>query len=227
VLEYRETEGIIGGTIIAPSDLTDYCPVALAKNDETGEYEQVTQLTMSLCEEIGLLKMDFLGLRTESVIKQSLQDINNIHKTNIQLYDIPVNDANVYRMMADGKTSGIFQLESSGMTSVMTQMYQDVNEKLTNMNSEEEMHKFGDELFERLVAGVALYRPGPMDEIPKYVAGMMDSNLIKYDTPMLESILDTTYGVIVYQEQVMLAVRELAGFTKGQADVRNVLKWKA
>ena len=173
---------------------------------------------MGECEEIGLLKFDFLGLRTESVIKETLSDIKKIYGKEIGNYDIPINDVNVYaNLLAKGKTEGVFQLESDGMTSVITQMYQDVPSRMKGMN-ERELNDFGYELYECNVAAVSLYRPGPMDEIPKYINGMLDPTKVVYDTPELESILNTTYGVLVYQEQVILAVKKLAGFSQGQAD---------
>ena len=189
------------GVIISSEDISDFCPMTLATDKETGITALTTQITMGECEEIGLLKFDFLGLRTESVIKQSLTDIENVYGKKIGNYDIPVNDVAVYNYLSKGKTSGVFQLESDGMTSVITQMYQDVADRMQDM-SEQELDKFGDELFERLIAAISLYRPGPMDEIPTYIKGMLDHTKVNYDTPELESILNTTYGVLVYQEQV-------------------------
>lgn len=189
------------GVIISSEDISDFCPMTLATDKETGITALTTQITMGECEEIGLLKFDFLGLRTESVIKQSLTDIENVYGKKIGNYDIPVNDVAVYNYLSKGKTSGVFQLESDGMTSVITQMYQDVADRMQDM-SEQELDKFGDELFERLIAAISLYRPGPMDEIPTYIKGMLDNTKVNYDTSELESILNTTYGVLVYQEQV-------------------------
>lgn len=168
----------------------------------------------------------FLGLRTESVIKESLVDIDRYHGKKLGVYDIPINDANIYQYLSGAHTAGVFQLESAGMTSVITQMFQDVDEKLAyiaenvpaNMQ-EEEIRKLGDQCFERLCCAISLYRPGPMDEIPHYIEAMLDESKISYDTPELEPILKNTYGVLVYQEQVMQAVKALAGFTSGQADL--------
>lgn len=206
------------GVIISSEDISNFCPMTLSTDKETGITALTTQITMGECEEIGLLKFDFLGLRTESVIKETLSDIKKIYGKEIGNYDIPINDVIVYaNLLAKGKTEGVFQLESDGMTSVITQMYQDVPSRMKGMN-ERELNAFGYELYERNVAAVSLYRPGPMDEIPTYINGMLDPTKVVYDTPELESILNTTYGVLVYQEQVMLAVRKLAGFSQGQAD---------
>lgn len=206
------------GVIISSEDISNFCPMTLSTDKETGITALTTQITMGECEEIGLLKFDFLGLRTESVIKETLSDIKKVYGKEIGNYDIPINDVNVYaNLLAKGKTEGVFQLESDGMTSVITQMYQDVPSCMKGMN-EKELNDFGYELYERNVAAVSLYRPGPMDEISTYINGMLDPTKVVYDTPELESILNTTYGVLVYQEQVMLAVRKLAGFSQGQAD---------
>lgn len=219
------------GVIIAPDDITNFCPQTFAYDEETKTYERTTQYTMGECEEIGLLKMDFLGLRTESVIKEAVKDIEKYHNIVLNPYDItsiPLNDVNVYRyLLALGHTVGVFQLESAGITSVIVQLYQDVEKKVQEIESNPLLteegkrlakEEFGNQCFERLIAGISLYRPGPMDEIPKYIDGMIDENKISYDCPQLEPILKNTYGVLVYQEQVMLAVRALAGFTPGGAD---------
>lgn len=215
------------GTIIAPSDVVNYCPQVYLMNEETGVLEGTTQFTMGECEEIGLLKMDFLGLKTMTILQEGVEDINRIHGLNMTIDDIPLNDVHVYEHISKGHTKGMFQLEGAGMTSFMTQLFQDVHSEIAKIKAlplgvegkEEAYAKLGDQLFERMIAGISLYRPGPMDEIPNYINGMLNPAMIKYDTPMLEPILNTTYGVIVYQEQVMQTVRELAGFTKGQADL--------
>ena len=168
----------------------------------------------------------FLGLKTESVINDSLIDMSDRHGESYSIYDIPLNDVNVYRNLASGKTAGAFQLESSGMTGVITQMFQDLDDKIAEIQNtipeedqDKELLKLGKQCFERLCSAISLYRPGPMDEIPNYIAGMLDNDAIHYDTPMLEPILKNTYGIFVYQEQVMQAVKSLAGFTSGQADL--------
>ena len=213
----RNTSQHACGVIISSDDISKFCPMTLATDKETGITALTTQITMTECEEIGLLKFDFLGLRTESVIKESLADIKKLYDLDLGNYDIPVNDVKVYENLAKGNTAGVFQLESDGMTSVISQLYQDVPERIEHM-TEEECEKFGEELFERLTAGISLYRPGPLDEIPHYIEGMLNSEKVVYDTPKLESILKSTYGVLVYQEEVMLAVQVLAGFSAGQAD---------
>lgn len=218
------------GVIIAPDDVTNFCPQTFAYDEETKTFERTTQYTMGECEEIGLLKMDFLGLRTESVIKESVNDIAKYHGVQLNVYDnnsIRMNDVKVYEMLGKGLTTGVFQLESAGITGVIMDLYQDVEQKVAEIESNPILteqgkilakEEFGNQCFERLIAGISLYRPGPMDEIPNYINGMMDENNIHYDCPQLEPILKNTYGVIVYQEQVMLAVRALAGFTAGQSD---------
>lgn len=200
--------------LIAPSAVSDYIPLVTLKNNQTGGRDTVTQYTMGECEEMGILKMDFLGLRTMGVFERALNYINAMKKTGekpLFLDDIPIGDHNVYDFISKGNTAGVFQLESPGMTGLMGQLYQDIHKM---KGTEEE----GIQLFERLVAGVSLYRPGPMDEIPNYVQNMLTPNGIHYDIPDLEDILKPTYNVIVYQEQVMHIVRQLAGFSKGDAD---------
>lgn len=215
------------GTIIAPSDVVNYCPQVYLMNEDTGELEGTAQFTMGELEELGLLKMDFLGLKTMTILQEGVEDINRIHGLNMTIKDIPLNDVKVYEHISKGHTKGMFQLEGAGMTSFMTQLFQDVHNEmnkikalpLTDDAKEEEYAKLGDQLFERMIAGISLYRPGPMDEIPNYINGMLNPSMRKYDTPELEPILNTTYGVLVYQEQVMQTVRDLAGFSKGQADL--------
>lgn len=206
------------GVIISSEDISNFCPMTLSTDEETGITALTTQITMIEAEEIGLLKFDFLGLRTESVIKECLIDMEKYHGVKMENYDFPMNDVNVYKnLLAKGKTTGVFQLESSGMTSVITQMFQDVASRIATMD-ENEYEEFGDELFERLIAAIALYRPGPMDEIPNYIKGIIDPSTVIYDTPKAKPILGSTYGVIVYQEQVMNIVKALAGFSSGNAD---------
>ena len=167
---------------------------------------------MSECEEIGLLKMDFLGLKTMSILRECVTDINNIYGKDMKIADIPINDVESYKTISKGKTTGVFQLESAGMKSFMTELYQDINKKikivkdkkLSKIEEDEELERLGDYLFERLVAGISLYRPGPIDEIPNYIKNMINPDSIVYDTKELEDILNVTYGIIVYQEQVIL-----------------------
>lgn len=209
------------GVIIAPSAVTDYIPQILIENEKTGLLESTTQVTMGECEEMGLLKMDFLGLRTMGVVGRALKDINKKRKKEgkkeLDFLGIPTDDVRVYDFISKGNTEGVFQLESGGMTSFMRELFQDVHEYL-NESDQVNLKKIGRQLFERTIAGISLYRPGPIDEIPNYINNMLNPEYIAYDTPQLESILKNTYGIIVYQEQVMFIVRELAGFSKGQAD---------
>lgn len=209
------------GVLIAPGIVEDYLPQVQVFDDEKGIWEDTTQVTMSECEELGLLKMDFLGLRTMGVSSAALDLINKkrneANENSIKFKEIPLTDVKVYEFISKGETEGVFQLESPGMTVFMKDLFQDVTSKLRT-NSFISEKKFGEELFERLIAGISLYRPGPLDEIPNYIKFMLDSDKITYDINGLDSILNNTYSVIVYQEQVMFIVRELAGFTKGQAD---------
>lgn len=253
------------GLIISGGPVTNYCPQVYLKNKETGLLEGTTQFTMGECEEIGLLKMDFLGLKTMAIMQEAVDDINYIYGKNMTIDDIPRDDPAVYRHIAKGYTKGVFQLESPGMTAFMVKLFQDVSKKISDLEStvfkivpitvnmpksvglsnldkaieelynnnkglaKAELNKYeellkklaelGNILYERLIAGISLYRPGPIGEIPKYIDGMLNPSHISYLAPQLEHILDVTYGVLVYQEQVMTTVRELAGFTKGQADI--------
>lgn len=202
------------GVIIAPGDIDNYAPTMLAEDRETGERVLTTQFTMSQCEDVGLLKMDFLGLRTMRVLEEGLSMINEFRRATKQLppmdiEDIKLGDVKVYKNLSKGNTAGVFQLEGPGMTNTVKQMLQDVetDEKEENI-----------EYFLRLIAMISLYRPGPMDEIPNYVKNMQDESSIHYDAEELKPYLQETKGIIVYQEQVMQAVRELAGFSRGQAD---------
>ena len=210
------------GVVIAPSDVTDYCPQVYIKDEETGIVEATTQYTMTEIEELGLLKMDFLGLKTMTVLQENVDDINTLYGKDLTIGTIPINDPFVYDHISKGNTKGVFQLESPGMTSFMKNLFQDVHGKIKKVSSNEykeaEYEKIGQELFERLIAGISLYRPGPLDEIPRYIDSMLNPSHIEYDCDELKPILQNTYGVLVYQEQVMRTVRDLAGFTKGQAD---------
>lgn len=209
------------GVIIAPSAVDNYIPQVLIENEDTGLFELTTQFTMAECEEMGLLKMDFLGLRTMGVVGRALEDINpkriKLGLPSLTFMEIPTNDVRVYDFIAKGNTEGVFQLESPGMTSFMKELFQDVHSLLAVL-SKEALYKKGEELFERAIAGISLYRPGPIDEIPNYIANMLNPEKITYEVPQLKPILDNTYSVIVYQEQCMFIVRELAGFSKGMAD---------
>ncbi len=180
------------GVVISDKPVSDYVPLAL--NDEA----VVTQYTMTALDELGLLKMDFLGLRNLTVIEDTQNDIKKIN-LQFDIENIPLNDADTFKMMGEGFTDGVFQFESEGMKSVM--------------------RKFRPETLEDLIAIISLYRPGPMDSIPRYIHNRHNPQDIKYDTPLLEPILNVTYGCIVYQEQVMQIFRSLAGYSLGRADI--------
>lgn len=199
------------GFLITPTPVTDYIPQILLK-DKQGIPQLTTQWDKDECEAMGCLKMDYLGLRTLSLIRHSLDYVNKIRTNNgetpMGIYDIPIFDKDVYKFISTGDTGGVFQIESGGMKNLMIQLYKDsASSKFT-----------GEEGFNRLSAAIALYRPGPMDEIPNYIANMMNPENIHYDTPQLKKRLADTYGIIVYQEQAMLICRDLAGFSEGQAD---------
>lgn len=224
------------GVIISDGPVDQYLPEFMAgKKDEKS---RTSQVTMSEVEELGLLKMDFLGLKTMSIIGRAIESINKNTGGNLKYLEIPFNDPYVYNEISKGKSYAVFQLESPGMRSFMTDLYSDVENKIKTIESKHkvkgfnnpegkgdkeafmsEMKVFGQELFERLIAGVSLYRPGPMDYLPNYLKGMKNPDEIVYLTPMLEDILEPTYGTIVYQEQVMTIVQNLAGYSLGRADL--------
>lgn len=236
----RQTGVHACGVVVAPDSVRNFLPTAIITKKVNGEKvsQLASQVTMTEVEDLGLLKMDFLGLRTMSVIGWALRDLNKKRrKEGLREFDnyrqIPLNDPYVYADIAQGRSYAVFQIESPGMRKFMTELYSDVKEKITNIERkygcsgfsigddsafQKEMEEFGNELFDRMIAGVALYRPGPMDYIPDYINGMLNPSEIVYDTPALEPILKPTYGIIVYQEQVMQIVRILAGFSNGQSD---------
>ena len=188
------------GVVITRRPVMDYVP--LAKNDES----VVTQYVMTTLEELGLLKMDFLGLRNLTILDDTVKLVAQ-KNPGFSLADIPDNDPEVFQMLSDGKTSGVFQMESAGMTGVC------VGLKPHNI--------------EDITAIIALYRPGPMDSIPRFIACKHNPDKVKYKHPALEPILSVTYGCIVYQEQVIEIFRRLAGYTMGQADmVRRAISKK-
>ena len=180
------------GVVITHDPVVSYVP--LARNDEA----IVTQFTMTTLEELGLLKMDFLGLRTLTVIRNAEKAIRNTDPS-FSIENIDMEDRQVFDMLCAGQTEGVFQFESAGMRSVLSQLKP--------------------ESVEDLIAVISLYRPGPMDSIPTYIENRHNPSKIKYKTPKLKSILDVTYGCIVYQEQVMQICRELAGYSYGRADI--------
>ncbi len=189
------------GVVICDRPVIDCVPLSASDGDI------VTQYPKDTCEHLGLLKMDFLGLRTLTVIEDTFKEINRNRKDPISEDDIDYDDKAVYELICQGRTTGVFQLESGGMQSFMKRL------QPSNM--------------EDIIAGISLYRPGPMDFIPKYLEGKTNSSNIKYTHPSLEGILKPTYGCIVYQEQVMQIVRELAGYTLGKSDeVRRAMAKK-
>ncbi len=196
----RNTSTHAAGVVITADPVHTYVP--LARNDDT----TVTQYTMTTIEELGLLKMDFLGLRNLTVIEDAQQQIRQL-EPDFDISKVPDDDPATFQMLAEGKTQGVFQLESAGITGVC------VNMKPTSI--------------EDMTAIVALYRPGPMDSIPKFIANKLDNKKITYKTPLLEPILKVTYGCIVYQEQVIEIFRSLGGYTMGQADnIRRAISKK-
>ncbi len=196
----RNTSTHAAGVVITADPVQTYVP--LSRNDET----TVTQYTMTTIEELGLLKMDFLGLRNLTVIEDAQRQIRQIDP-DFDIAKVPDDDPETFQMLAEGKTQGVFQLESAGITGVC------VNMKPTSI--------------EDMTAIVALYRPGPMDSIPTFIANKQDHRKITYKTPLLEPILKVTYGCIVYQEQVIEIFRSLGGYTMGQADnIRRAISKK-
>ena len=196
----RNTSTHAAGVVITANPVNTYLP--LSRNDDT----IVTQYTMTTIEELGLLKMDFLGLRNLTVIRDAEMQIQKMNP-GFSMDAIPDDDAATFRMLTEGKTQGVFQLESAGMTGVC------VNMKASSI--------------EDITAIVALYRPGPMDSIPRFIANKLDSRKVTYKTPLLEPILKVTYGCIVYQEQVIEIFRSLGGYTMGQADnIRRAISKK-
>ena len=199
------------GLVIAPGSVSDYLPTSMEKDADTGERSLTSQVTMTEVEELSLIKMDLLGLKNLTAIHEVIETIKRTRGINTTYQELPLDDRETYRMLSKGITGGVFQLEGGGMTNnVIIPMLADVDSL-----SDDQMH----ECFERLIAAVALYRPGPMDYIPNYIEGMRDPSKIHYLVPELEPILKPTYGVIVYQEQVMQIVQQLAGYTLGRADV--------
>ncbi len=198
----RHTSMHAAGVVIGQRAMDEFVPLSRASDGTI-----TTQFTMTTLEELGLLKMDFLGLRTLTVIQNATRQVEENHGIHLDMEKIDYNDREVLAAIGTGKCDGIFQLESSGMKSFMKEL------KPENL--------------EDIIAGISLYRPGPMDFIPKYLKGKNDRAAITYDCPQLEPILGPTYGCIVYQEQVMQIVRDLAGYTMGRSDlVRRAMSKK-
>ena len=185
------------GVIIGRDDITDWVPVATA-TDKDGEKVLVTQYEGSVIESTGLIKMDFLGLKTLSIIKEALYNIKEHRGEDVDIDNIPMDDAKTYQLYCEGRTTGTFQFESAGMQKYLRELQPST--------------------FEDLIAMNALYRPGPMEYIPQFIARKHGEEPIQYDIPVMEKYLKDTYGITVYQEQVMLLSRLLANFTRGQSD---------
>ncbi len=190
----RHTSMHAAGVVISQKSIDEYVPLSLGSDGSV-----TTQFTMTTLEELGLLKMDFLGLRNLTVIKSAQELIKKSTGKEIDLDKINYNDKAVLDYVGTGKTDGVFQLESAGMKSFIKELKP--------------------QSLEDIIAGIALYRPGPMDFIPQYIKGKNNQGAITYDCPQLEPILEPTYGCIVYQEQVMQIVRDLAGYTLGRSDL--------
>ena len=186
------------GIIIGKMDISEVVPLSTAEDKTTGESMLVTQYEGSVIESTGLIKMDFLGLKTLSIIKEALLNIKKSRGIEIDIDHIPIDDETTYRLYAEGRTIGTFQFESAGMQKYLREL-----EPST---------------FEDLIAMNALYRPGPMDYIPDFIDRKHGRKPITYDLPCMERYLKDTYGITVYQEQVMLLSREIADFTRGQSD---------
>ncbi len=198
----RHTSMHAAGVVISQKAVDEYVPLSRASDGSI-----TTQFTMTTLEELGLLKMDFLGLRTLTVIQNAVRFAEQSSGKQINIDEIDYNDKAVLDSLGTGKTDGVFQLESTGMKNFMKELKP--------------------QSLEDIIAGISLYRPGPMDFIPQYIRGKNNPDSITYDCPELESILEPTYGCIVYQEQVMQIVQKLAGYTLGRADlVRRAMSKK-
>ena len=198
----RHTSMHAAGVVISQKAVNEYVPLSRASDGSI-----TTQFTMTTLEELGLLKMDFLGLRTLTVIQNAVKLAEKSTGKSLDIDGIDYNDPKVLEMIGSGRTEGVFQLESAGMKNFMKELKP--------------------KSLEDIIAGISLYRPGPMDFIPQYIRGKNHPETISYDCPQLEPILEPTYGCIVYQEQVMQIVRDLAGYTLGRSDlVRRAMSKK-
>ena len=201
----KKLEGNVRGTgvhacgfIICSSPISNWVPVSTAEDKETKTRVNCTQYDGHVIESTGLIKMDFLGLKTLSIMKTALENIKITHGIDIDLDNVPIDDELTYKLYQEGKTVGTFQFESPGMQKHLRALHPTV--------------------FEDLIAMNALYRPGPMDYIPEFIARKKDPSRVVYDIPCMEKYLKDTYGITVYQEQVMLLSRQLADFTRGESD---------
>ena len=200
----RHTSMHAAGVVISQRAVDEYVPLSRGSDGAV-----VTQYTMTALEELGLLKMDFLGLRTLTVIQNAVNNVKRSQGIALDISNIDMNDSQVLASIGTGHCEGIFQLESAGMKNFMKELKPDS--------------------LEDIIAGISLYRPGPMDFIPRYLEGKNNPEKITYECPQLKPILEPTYGCIVYQEQVMQIVRDLAGYTLGRSDLvrRAMAKKKA
>jgi DNA polymerase-3 subunit alpha len=194
----RQTGVHACGVIIGADNLTNFVPLSTAMDKETNEEVLVTQYEGSVIEEVGLIKMDFLGLKTLSIIKEALENIRKSKEIDLDIDSIPIDDVKTYELFSKGLTVGTFQFESAGM--------------------QKHLQALQPTQFEDLIAMNALYRPGPMQYIPQFINRKHGRETIEYPFPEMEKRLKDTYGITVYQEQVMLLSRDLAGFTRGQSD---------
>ncbi|MBR1550235.1 MAG: DNA polymerase III subunit alpha [Bacteroidales bacterium] len=200
--ELEDTNRQIGihacGVIIGAQDITDVAPVCVVYDKESNEYVQVTQYDGHVVENVGLIKMDFLGLKNLTIIKNCIRMVKKVTGEEIDIDHLPLEDELTYKLFCEGNTVGVFQFESAGMQKYLRELQPHVIDDLIAMN--------------------ALYRPGPMDNIPEFIDRKQGRKPIEYDIPVMEKYLKDTYGITVYQEQVMLLSRLLAGFTRGQSD---------
>lgn len=190
----RNTGIHAAGIIIAPTDLTDIIPVSTSKETDL----LITQFEGKIIEDAGVIKMDFLGLKTLTILRDAIRLIEKNHGVKINLDEIPLDDSRTLALYQRGETNGTFQFESVGMQKYLKELKPD--------------------MFEDLIAMNALYRPGPMEYIPNYIARKHGKEKVTYDLPEMQEHLQETYGITVYQEQVMLLSQKLGNFTKGDAD---------
>ena len=186
------------GVIIGADDLTNFAPLSTVEDRESGKRVLVTEYDGHVVESVGLIKMDFLGLKTLTIIKECLKNVSKARGENVDIDHVPIDDAETYKLFQEGRTVGVFQFESAGMRKYMKELKPTVIGDLIAMN--------------------ALYRPGPMDYIPQFIRRKHGLEPVTYDIPVMEKYLKDTYGVTVYQEQVMLLSRLLANFTRGESD---------
>lgn len=210
------------GVVLAPAQVSNFLPTSMEYDESTGEKSLTSQVVKDEVESLSLIKMDLLGLKNMGVIhevmdrimdtrgKESVKALMHVTGDMIRYQDIPLDDRETYKMLAKGLTGGVFQLESEGMTRLVQDLLSDIESLPDDRLSE---------CFERIVAAVALYRPGPMDYIPDYLDGVKNPDQVHYDCPEEETILKSTYGVLVYQEQLMQIAQKLAGYNLGEADI--------